>query len=86
MIIHDAKSGNNYALDYREMAPKPLLQRICLLMMVKSDRRLALESYLSSGTPGTVHGLYVAHQRFGLLPWNELVKPAIDLAEKMVLS
>ena len=44
------------------------------------DRKLALESYLSSGVPGTVKGLYIAHQKFGLLPWNRLVNPALKLA------
>ena len=80
MIIHEAKSGNNYALDYREMAPNAATEDM-FIVDGNVNRRLALESYLSSGTPGTVHGLYVAHQRFGSLPWNELVKPAIDLAE-----
>tara|TARA_B100000214_G_scaffold329088_1_gene268641 strand:+ start:4482 stop:6197 length:1716 start_codon:yes stop_codon:yes gene_type:complete len=80
MIIHDAKSGNNYALDYREMAPIAATEDM-FIVDGEVDRGLALESYLSSGTPGTVHGLYMAHQRFGTLPWNELVKPAIDLAE-----
>ena len=81
MIIHDAKSGNNYALDYREMAPSAATVDM-FIVDGEVDRGLALESYLSSGTPGTVHGLYEAHQRFGSLPWNELVKPSIDLAEK----
>ena len=80
MIIYDAKSGNNFALDYREMAPSAATIDM-FIVDGKVDRRLALESYLSSGTPGTVHGLYLAHQRFGSLPWNELVKPAIDLAD-----
>ena len=35
------------------------------------DRDLALESYLSSGVPGTVYGLFIAHQKFGNLPWNK---------------
>src|SRR5207302_7056988 len=30
--------------------------------------------------PGTVRGLWDAHQRFGSLAWAELVDPAIELA------
>jgi gamma-glutamyltranspeptidase/glutathione hydrolase len=36
---------------------------------------------LSVGVPGTVAGLYLAHQRLGSIPWNELVEPAVRLAE-----
>lgn len=35
----------------------------------------------SIGVPGTVAGLYLAHQKYGSLPWAELVQPAIDLAK-----
>src|SRR5262249_1087255 len=31
--------------------------------------------------PGTVQGLALAHQRFGRLPWKEVVLPAVHLAE-----
>ena len=33
------------------------------------------------GVPGTVAGLEAIHQKFGSLPWEELVQPAIDLAK-----
>ncbi len=80
MIIHDSETGNNYSLDYREMAPNDATEEM-FIVDGKVDRELALESYLSSGVPGTVYGLYVAHQKFGSLPWKVLIKPAIDLAE-----
>ena len=34
------------------------------------------------GVPGTVAGLYLAHQKYGKLPWKELVQPSVDLAKK----
>ena len=80
MIIHDANTNMNYALDYREMAPSRSSEDM-FINDGEIDRGLALESYLSSGVPGTVYGLYLAHQRFGLLPWKELIEPAIVLAE-----
>ena len=38
--------------------------------------------YLSVTCPGTILGLWEAHQRFGSRPWRELVAPAIKLAEE----
>ena len=35
---------------------------------------------LAVGVPGTVAGLVEIHSKFGTLPWEDLVKPAIDLA------
>ena len=64
MIIHDAETGKNYALDYSEMAPEASTEDM-FIVDGEIDRNLALESYLSSGVPGTVYGLYIAHQKFG---------------------
>jgi gamma-glutamyltranspeptidase/glutathione hydrolase len=36
--------------------------------------------YEAIATPGTLKGLSEAHERFGTLPWKEVVAPAIDLA------
>ena len=37
--------------------------------------------YLSVTCPGTLLGLQEAHERYGSLPWKELIQPAIKLAE-----
>ena len=79
MVIHEAETGENFTIDYREMAPEKATEDM-FVVNGEVDRSLALESYLSSGVPGTVYGLYLAHQKFGKLPWKELIKPAIKLA------
>ncbi len=40
---------------------------------------------LSTGVPGTVKGMQEMHQRFGSLPWESLIQPAVDLALKGVI-
>ena len=37
-------------------------------------------SHRSVGVPGTVAGLYLAHQKLGSKPWKDLVLPAVALA------
>ena len=39
-------------------------------------------SLLSTGIPGTVDGLLTAHERYGTLSREEVMQPAIDLAEE----
>jgi gamma-glutamyltranspeptidase/glutathione hydrolase len=38
----------------------------------------------SVGVPGFLQGLWALHQRFGSLPWAELIEPAVALAENGV--
>ena len=51
---------------------------------VKSFRKLSYEKRSEGGAavcvPGLPAGIYMAHQRWGGLPWPEVVQPAIDLA------
>ena len=79
MMIHDANTNTNHALDYREIAPRKASEDM-FIVDGEVDRELALYSYLSSGVPGTIYGLYLAHQKFGQLPWKQLIEPAIVLA------
>lgn len=81
MMIHEASSGKDFALDYREIAPAKATENM-FIVDGEVNRELALESYLSSGVPGTVYGLYMAHQKFGDLPWKKLIEPSILIAEE----
>jgi gamma-glutamyltranspeptidase / glutathione hydrolase len=80
MLVFDGKSGQTTAIDYREMAPQRATRDMFVDAAGNADRELALNSHESSGVPGTVAGLYLAHEKFGRLPWRRLLEPAIALA------
>jgi gamma-glutamyltranspeptidase/glutathione hydrolase len=42
---------------------------------------MSLVGARASGVPGTVMGMWEAHQKFGKLPWSELLTPAIGYAK-----
>ena len=81
MIIRPAK-GAPIAIDYRERAPLKSTPTMYLDSTGRIARQLTATGYLAPGVPGTVRGLAVAHQRFGKLPWKDVVMPAVTLAEK----
>lgn len=73
--------GKPYYLDYRETAPAAAHRDMYLDKDKQVIDDLSLIGAKASGVPGTVMGLWQAHQRFGRLPWAELVKPAIQYAQ-----
>jgi len=80
MLIHDAGSGENIAIDYREIAPQGATRDMYLDENGEVDRNRIRFSHLAAGVPGTVAGFYAAHQKFGHLPWKRLLQPAIAQA------
>jgi len=72
--------GSIDALDYREKAPAKASRDMYLGETGEAIPDLSERGHLASGVPGTVAGLTEAHKKYGKLPWNELVQPAIDLA------
>ncbi|MCA9269312.1 MAG: gamma-glutamyltransferase, partial [Planctomycetales bacterium] len=73
MMIHSPCCSPPVCIDYRERAP------------LKATRDMFadggdLHGHAMVGTPGTVAGLALAHERLGKLPWKRLVEPAVHLA------
>lgn len=68
-------------LDYREMAPAAAFRDMYIDETGEVDPDASLTGHRAVGVPGTVAGLWAAHSRYGVLPWDSLVEPAISLAE-----
>ena len=82
MVIYDKESEKAYSIDYREKAPKKSNKDMYLNADGSfNDKKLSTFGYLASGVPGTVAGLWEVHEKFGSLPWDELLEDAIYYAE-----
>lgn len=82
MLVHIAASNKTIAIDYRGAAPALAKRNFYLDQNGKKNRQLTKYGHTASTVPGTVAGLYEAHQRFGKLSWSQLLQPAIQLAQK----
>ena len=74
--------GQAVALNFRERAPLAVRPEIYLQADGSVDRVKATRSLLSTGVPGTVAGLTLAQARYGRLPLQAVMAPAIRLAER----
>jgi len=72
--------GEASFLDYRETAPLAAHRDMYLDENGNVRENASLIGVRSAGIPGTVAGLWEAHQRFGSMPWRDLVMPAVRLA------
>lgn len=82
MMVHDAKTGKNIALDFREVAP--LLSSRDMYLDEKKNviDGKSMYSHQAVGVPGTVAGMEHALKKWGSMPLEKVMAPAIALAEK----
>ena len=78
-IVYRAGDGTATTFDFREMAPAGANPTMWM-KDGKYDFDIHHNSHRSVGVPGTVAGLYLAHQKLGSKPWKDLVLPAVALA------
>lgn len=81
IVAFDARTGKVATFDFRETAPASSSPRMYLGEDGKPKPRFRAGAW-AAGTPGTVRGLAMAHQRLGKRPWAELVRPAARLARE----
>lgn len=74
--------GSTDALDYREEAPSAAHRDMYLDEEGEPIQYLSLSGHLAPGVPGTVDAMVQLHDKYGTMPWEELVQPAVDLAAK----
>ncbi|KAK6625619.1 hypothetical protein RUM43_005918 [Polyplax serrata] len=76
MTIYEKKTGKAYTLNAREMAPSSVTEE-----MYRFDKSLSKAGALAVAVPGELAGYWAAHQRFGRLPWREVVEPTLKICQ-----
>lgn len=71
------KSGEYESIDFHEKAPAAAYED-----MVEGNSMGSIVGGLASGIPGELRGLEYLHQKYGNLPWVNVVMPAAKLAER----
>ena len=80
-LVFMPDSGEVTTIDFREKAPLAATPTLFLDDKGKLPKNNNHEGLKTVGVPGTVAGLYLAHQKYGKLLWADLVQPAVDLAK-----
>ncbi len=72
--------GTVAALDFREKAPKSAHRDMYLDADGNVSPIKSRFGHLAAGVPGSVAGMWALHQKYGSLPWEELIAPSIQLS------
>ena len=84
-MVYRLADGSKGSLDYREKAPMAATHNMYLDAEGNAIEGKSTFGALAVGVPGTIAGLFAVHEKFGSLPFSELVQPAIDLARNGVV-
>ena len=80
-MVYRMSDGAIGALDYRERAPIKSSRDMYLDDNGNIIEGLSMIGALSIGVPGTIAGIFEAHEKFGKLEIEEIISPVIDLAK-----
>lgn len=79
MLVRKA-DGTTATLDFREKAPALATHDMFLDSAGNVIDKLSTRGHLAAGVPGVVAGMVQAYERYGTVPFADLVQPAVDLA------
>ena len=82
MVVYLAKEKRVVTLDHRETAPAAVTSALFIEDGREMDFDTAVASGLSVGVPGTVRGWHEALQRYGTMSFEQVLAPAISVAEQ----
>ena len=80
-MVYRTHKGEIGALDYREKAPLRAFKDMYLDQNNKYLQHKSKTGGLAVGVPGTIAGIFKAHQKFGSLTMQSILRPVILLAK-----
>lgn len=80
-MVYRLDSGEVGALDFREKAPLQAYRDMYLDSLGNVIPNKSTVGAFAVGVPGTIAGIFAAHEKFGSLPIDTLLQPVIELAE-----
>jgi len=84
-MVYRLNDGTIGALDYREKAPLAATRDMYLDENGNVIKDKSTLGAMAVGIPGTIAGLFNVHDKFGSIPFDELIQPAISLAENGIV-
>ncbi|WP_062358123.1 gamma-glutamyltransferase [Pseudoxanthomonas mexicana] len=82
MVVYLAKDRRVITIDHRETAPAATTPTLFIEDGKEMEFDTAVASGLSVGVPGTVRGWDEALRRYGTMSFEQVLAPAIDVAER----
>ena len=84
-MVYRMNDGEIGSIDYREMAPSATHKNYYLDQEGNVIPGKSTLGATAVGIPGTLSGLFEVHKKFGTLPMEELIQPAINLARNGII-
>ncbi|WP_457610859.1 gamma-glutamyltransferase [Lutibacter sp.] len=84
-MVYRTNKGETGALDFREKAPLAASKNMYLDEKGNVIKGKSTIGPVAIGVPGSVDGVFKVYEKYGTLPFAELIQPAIDLAKKGVV-
>ena len=79
-MVHRYNDGTTGALDFREKAPLSANRDMYLDENGDVIPNMSTLGVHSVGVPGSIAGIFEVYDKYGSLPFKELIQPSIDLA------
>jgi gamma-glutamyltranspeptidase/glutathione hydrolase len=79
-MVYRSGTGDVSTLDFREAAPSNASRDMYLGERDIVVKNASTRGHLAAGVPGVVDGMIKAHEKYGSLKWEDLVNPAVEIA------